>query len=531
VQSKKTLSVYGLATALLLVAVVIVANIVSSNLFGRLDLSEGHIYSLSPASRGIVGGLGDDFLVKAYFSKNLPPPYNGNAKYVQDLLGDYRSFGKGRFRFTFVDPADDTKLEQEAQKYRIPPVQLQVLEQDQFQAKKVYMGLVFLYKDRQEVLPVVDKTDGLEYDITANIKKLTSDSGELPVVGLLSGHDEPGLDQLQTLQQMTAKQYRLQAVSVASGQSVPADVQVLVIAAPRRDLSQWERYAVDQFMMRGGKVAFLLDKVDANLQYQQAMPMRLTLDDWTQAYGFKVNDNLLGDLQNPGTLTISQQEGFFRFMSQVPFPFIPSLRNFDKTNVMVKDLERVSLYFASSIDTSAAHGKGLRVEPLILTSPKTMIQERTYNISPMQKWAPEQFDKGQQIVAAVISGKFTSAFKDKPVPAASDSGTAPAAGGPRADVSPESRLVVVGDGEFFTDQKGGGDPVNVLFLQNMLDWLAQDEALISIRSREITDRPLRPVSEPTKRIVKYANILGSPLLVALLGVFVWQSRKRRKVEI
>jgi gliding-associated putative ABC transporter substrate-binding component GldG len=340
------------------------------------------------------------------------------------------------------------------------------------------------------------------------------------------------MDQLQTVQQMAQRQYRLRAVSVADGQQVPGDIQVLVIASPRRDLSQWERYAVDQYMMRGGKVAFLIDKVDANLQYQQAAPMRLSIDDWTAAYGFKVNDNLLGDLQNPGALTISQQEGFFRFMSQVAFPFIPSLRDFDKTNVMVKDLERVSFYFASSIDTSAAHDQRLKVEPLIRTSPKTMVQERTYNINPMQQWTKEQFDQGQQIVAAVISGTFTSAFKGKPVPAANDSTAAPAAASPpTVESSPESRLVVIGDGEFFSDQKGGGDPVNVLFFQNLLDWLAQDEALISIRSREVTDRPLKTVSEPTKRIVKYANILGSPLLVALLGIAVWQMRKRRRVEI
>ena len=119
------------------------------------------------------------------------------------------------------------------------------------------------------------------------------------------------------------------------------------------------------------------------------------------------------------------------------------------------------------------------------------------------------------------------------MPAASDTGTAVPVDVsiPRLDSVAESRLVVVGDGEFFVDAKGGGDRDNLLFFQNMVDWLAQDEALISIRSREVTDRPLRPVSEPTKRIVKYANIFGSPLLVALLGVAVWQARKRRRVEI
>ncbi|MFQ5600799.1 MAG: GldG family protein, partial [Candidatus Krumholzibacteriia bacterium] len=328
-------SIYGFTTALLIVSIVVVANIVSMNLFGRIDLTEGRIYSLNEASKRIVGGLADEFLVKAYFSKDLPSPYNANAKYVQDKLDEYKAYGKGRFRYEFVDPADDEKLEREAQKHRIPPVQVQVVEQDQFQAKKVYMGLVFLYQDRQETIPVVEKLVGLEYEITSTIKKMTSESGELPLIGFLDGHQEIDLSQLSTIQREFARQYRMRAVSLADGSRVPEDLHVLVIASPRSAFSDWEKYAIDQYIMRGGKVAFLIDKVNADLQAQRATPLRLQMDDWFQNYGFSVNDNLIGDLQNTGMLTISQQEGFFRMMSQVPYPYIPSLRDFDRTNVMV----------------------------------------------------------------------------------------------------------------------------------------------------------------------------------------------------
>jgi len=528
----KKFSFYGLGTALLIAGIVVLANIVSANLFGRADLTDGNIYSLSGASKDIVGKLQDDFLVKAYFSKNLPAPYNANAKYVQDQLAEYRAFGKGRFKYQFVDPGDDAKLEEEAQKYRIPAVQVQVVEQDQFQAKKAYMGLVFLYQDKQEVLPVVDNTAGLEYEITSNLKKLTSGTTELPAVGFLTGHGEPAMEQLQTVSQVFQKQYRMQPVSLANGQPVPPNVQILIIASPRQDFAAWDRYAVDQFIMRGGKTAFLLDKVNVNLQYQQAQPVRWTMDEWLANYGFKIGDNLVGDVQNSGVLTISQQEGFFRMMSQVQFPWIPSLRDFNRSNVMVKDLERVGLYFASTVDTSAARGKGLKAEPLIMTSEKSVIQEGTYDVNPLKKWTLAEADRGTQVVAAVIQGQFTSAFKGQPVPAASDSGMAPPdLSAVRNDQSPETRLVVVGDGEFFEDQKGGGDRDNLLFFQNLVDWLAQDEALITIRSREVTDRPLKSVSEPTKRFVKYANMIGSPALVILLGLVVWQVRRRRTIDI
>lgn len=531
--NKKKASVSGLTAALLVVAIVVLTNVVSLNVFGRADLTDGRIYSLSAASKRIVGGLEDEFLVKAYFSKNLPSPYNANAKYVQDQLAEYKAYGKGRFRYEFVDPGDDKELEREAQQNQIPPVQVQVVEQDQFQAKVAYMGLVFLYQDRQERIPVVDNPAGLEYEITTTIKKLTSGTEELPAIGVLAGHQEPGLAELATVQQVFAKLYRLQEVNLAGGNRVdPAEVKALLIASPRAAFSDWERYAIDQYIMKGGKVAFLVDKVNADLQTQRAMPARLNLDDWFAVYGFRVNDDLVGDLQNPGMLTITQQEGFFRVMSQVPYPLIPSFRDFDRTNVMVKDLERVSLYYASTIDTSLAAGKGLTAEGLILSSPKSNVQQGNYNISPTQQWNPDEFDRGQQVVAAVISGTFTSAFKDKPIPAPSD--TAAAVPAPRDSMlvqSPVSRILVMGDGEFFVDQKGAGDRDNLLFFQNMVDWLVQDEDLITIRSREVTDRPIKPISEPAKRLVKYANMFGTPILVVLVGIAVWQLRRRRNVQL
>jgi ABC-type uncharacterized transport system involved in gliding motility auxiliary subunit len=245
-----------------------------------------------------------------------------------------------------------------------------------------------------------------------------------------------------------------------------------------------------------------------------------------------VDDNLVADIQNPGMLSISQQEGFFRMVSQVPYPFIPSLRDFNRSIVMVKDLEHLSLFYASSIDTSLARERGVTIEPLTFTSPKTLIQEGSFNINPTQQWNPEQFDRGQIVMGAVVSGSFSSFFSGKEIPAPSDTLEAsPTLEDTTIAVSPETRLVVLGDGEFLVDEKGGSIRDNLLFFQNMIDWLVQDEDLIAIRSREVTDRSLRPITPAKKRLVKYANALGSPLLVVVFGVIAWQMRRRRKVEI
>jgi ABC-type uncharacterized transport system involved in gliding motility auxiliary subunit len=214
-------SLSGITSGLLVLGIVVLINIVSMNLFGRVDLTAGKIFSLNGASKRLVSQLEDDYLVKAYFSKDLPAPYNANAKYVQDLMQEYKAYGKGHFRFEFVDPTDDAELEQEAQQHRIPPVQVQVVEKDQFQSRKAYMGLVFLYQGRQETIPVVENLVGLEYEMTATMKKLTSNRETLPVIGFLGGHQEPELAQLQIIQQVFAKQYQLRAVNVADGSSMP----------------------------------------------------------------------------------------------------------------------------------------------------------------------------------------------------------------------------------------------------------------------------------------------------------------------
>lgn len=89
-------------------------------------------------------------------------------------LDEYKTYSHGRLSYEFLDPGSREELEKEASSFRIPPVQINIIQNDKFELKKVYMGLAFLYEDRQEVIPLVQNTIGLEYDITSTIKRLTS---------------------------------------------------------------------------------------------------------------------------------------------------------------------------------------------------------------------------------------------------------------------------------------------------------------------------------------------------------------------
>ena len=175
-----------------LVVVIILVNVISLKYFMRIDLTEDGIYTLrcEQAARQLAR---DKFLVKAYYTARHTGPYNNNRRYLRDQLDDYRAYADGNFQYEFVDPKSSEELEQEAQRYGIPPVQVQVLKEDKFQVDNAYMGLVFLYGDRQERIPVIRSTSNLEYEISSAIKKLTSK--ELRKVGFLTGQGEPDLEQ------------------------------------------------------------------------------------------------------------------------------------------------------------------------------------------------------------------------------------------------------------------------------------------------------------------------------------------------
>jgi gliding-associated putative ABC transporter substrate-binding component GldG len=511
------------ATTLLLVAgIVIILNLVSLNIFRRLDLTEGHLFSLSKASKETVRNLDDKLVVKAYFSEDLPSPYNNQSRYLRDQLDEYKAYSKGKFQYEFIDPGSEEKLEREAQSYRIPPLQVNVVANDKIEIKQVYMGLVMLYEDKSEVMPVIKSVQGLEYDLTAAIKRITSE--ELMTVGFLTGHEEPEMTtDLNTVTGSLQRQYTLTQVDLSAGNTIPDEIAVLVIVSPQIPLSDWEKYAIDQYIMKGGKVVFLIDKVKADISTSTAEPLTLELDDWLKSYGFTIQDNLVFDAQNT-PINLTRRQGFITITNQVNYPFFPKVTQFNRTNAIVRDLENISLYFASSLDTSAAAAQGLEIEPLAFTSAQAGIQRGRFDINPLQTTRNVPYNQSHLILAAAIKGTFKSYFSDKEIPRAEGSTEFVP---DKLTESIDNRMVVVGDGDFVKDDYRMNQSTATFFL-NIVDWLAQDEDLIAIRSRSITDRPLKEISPGSRKAVKYANVLGTPLLVIVAGLIHWRMRRSRK---
>jgi gliding-associated putative ABC transporter substrate-binding component GldG len=513
----------SLTRAGLILAILVLANIVSVRIFTRLDLTRGRVFTLSDASKSLMRNLDDRMTARAFFTDDLPAPYNSNRRTLLDELNEYKAYAKGNFQIEFLDPTGE-KGEAEAQQAGIAPLQVQVIKEDKAQVQRAYMGMVLLYEDKKEVLPVIQNTATLEYDISSAVKRLTSRSRQK--IAFLNGQGEPALTDLRAMQEVLKKQYDVTTVDVSRGTPVPQDIAALIVMAPTGSFSGSQKYQIDQYLMRGGRIAFLLNAVDASLQQQQAQPVNLDLNDQLSAYGVRLNTDLVRDVQCASVSLVQQQYGF-SFQSQVPFPYLPMVSNFSKDNAMVKGLRGMVLFFPSSIDTADVAARGLKGEILLRSSKQSGRLTGPFFYDPLARFTGADFPENGIPLGAMVEGKFTSFYKGKPVPADTAAGSLPPEGVQRNE-SPETRIVLIGDGDFARDQYLGGSRDNITFFANLVDYLVDDAGLISIRSKEASDPPLPPIDDGTKKVLKALNLVVPPLLVILYGLFRWRMRKSRK---
>ncbi len=520
-KTNASLKSQSLIRTAVVLGILILLNIVSIRIFGRLDMTRNGIFTLSDASRQLVRSLDDRISVKAYFTEDLPPPYNNNRRVLLDQLNEYRAYAGGNLHYEFIDPVGE-KGERDAEQQGVSPVQVQVVKDDKFEVKRGYMGVVLQFEDRKEVIPVMQNTANLEYELSSTIKKLVTKQQRK--VGFLTGQGEAALTDLARAQEMLRRQYTMASVDVSKNTPVPEDVAALIVAGPTGRFPDDVKFQIDQYLMRGGRIAFLLNKIDANLEARFGRPLDLNLDDLLAAYGVKVNGDVVRDVRCASVSLMQQQYGF-AIQSQVPYPYLPIASDFNKDNMMVKNLQGVVLFFASSIDTTGIAARGLQAEILMRSSKQSGRQSGMLAIDPLQQYRQEDFLENGIPLAAVVSGSFTSAFAGKPIPSDTAAGAAPPPASVRT-TGPATRIVVLGDGDFMRDRFS--NPDNITFFANMVDYLMDDAGLITIRSREASSPPLEPVADGTKKIVKVANLGLPPLLVIAYGMIRWRLRKGRK---
>lgn len=494
-------------TLFLTAAILVVVNLIGLNIFGRLDLTDDRVYSLSRASKDIVQTLEDPVTITAFFTADLPAQFASNRRFLRDKLDDYRAYGGQNIEYQFIDPGEDEDLRGEAGRLGIPPVQIQVIESDNVQLKNAYMGVAIEYENNRETIPVIQDLSRLEYDLTSAIRRLTRE--EKPVAAFWTDHGEPDpMQNMQTLQQSLSTNYEVR-VATAADLEVADSPDVLLVIAPTDTIPEADLQALDAYIMDGGRVGFLLNRVAANLQAGQAVELNTGIEPLLANYGIILTPNLIMDEQS-SVVTVQRRQGFFNISQQIQYPLFPVASRFNTENQMVNRLQELMFYFVSSVDTSAALPTGVTREPLIYSSPQSGLQQGFFMLQPTETSAT--LSGGPYLLGAAFTGPFPSVYTP-------------------GRTSPPTRLVVVGDGDFVNESIVPPNGGSTQFGLNLVDWLAQDEALLSIRSKSIEPRTLRDTPEGMRPVIKYANMLGPLLIVVLLGLVRWRRRRTRQIVV
>ena len=488
----------------IVLTVIIFINLISRNWFLRFDLTDNKMYSLSSSSKSVVQKIDDIFTAKVFFSDDLPAQYANNKRYLQDILEEYTAYSSGNLRFEFYSPDDDEKLAEDAQKYGIQPVQLQVIENDKVEIKKVYMGLVLLYEDQREVIPVIQTSTGLEYDITTKIKSMVE--SQKNTVGIVALDEEFSN---QNLVQVLNERY-----SVRSNLNLSNpinNIDVLLVNGVSTSLDSTQESNLRLFIKNGGDVFFAQNRISVDIQTQQATPIESNIFNILESYGLIIKENLVLD-QSCNQVNVQQQMGPFRMAVPMDYPFLPIIKKFDKDEVTVSGLESLELIFTSEIQSDSVYSDNLvEFTPLLRTSNRSLLMSEFYNLNPDPKANPSfsQLNEPSKVVGARVA----VANKENGF---------------------ESNLTLVSDSRLFSDQGGASSPNNITFIMNTIDYMLGDSELISLRSREVTDRPLLAdadgIDNQTRLTWKILNMILPSILVMGLGLFI-RNRQNNKSNL
>jgi len=510
-----TAGALGLACILFSIGAIYV---IVSNLRIRADLTAEKLYTLSTGSRELLGKLPKDVTLKLYFSRSsaeMPMALKTYADQVCDLLKEYEIAGGGRLVLEEYDPKPDSDSEEWAQRYGVEPQQTSPFGQP------VYFGLVAVSGSSQQVMgglnPRTEAT--LEYDVTRLITRVAWP--EKPVIGVMSSlkvlgepmnpmmmmqRRRPQTDQGWLVFQELKKDYTVREVDMESD-SIPQEITTLVVVHPK-NLTDKALFALDQFVLRGGRLIALVDPfsiADFNANAQQQNPMMQmggggqagpsTLGKLFTAWGVTFDTSkVVADLAaatklNAGNGRVEENPAFLSFTPA----------NATKDELLTAQLSQIMFAFAGSFEI--AESKEIQVTPLFRTSQENacLVDQMNVQFGLGAMRAQLKPDGMQRTLAARLQGTFKTAFPNGYTEAGSTN--APGTG----LTSGKGTVMLFGDSDFINDpfcvqmaQTLFGNipqPINdnMTLFGNAVEQLAGRQELIGVRSRGNFNRPFTKV--------------------------------------
>lgn len=511
----------ALLAALALVAAAFFANLLLTLFGGRVDLTEDRTFTLSPASRRLVGKLDEPVKLELFVSRadvKLGAYRESYARRVETLLRQYVAASGGKLRLIVTDPKPDTKDEQRAQRHGLNGIRTA--------QGTGYFGLTAQQADTVKGIGYLDpmREKFLEYDLSKLVASVTRlERPKLALINTLNISNEvpPGQDQQAGPADVLLAELgqTFQVVTLGNqATELPAGVAVVVLLHPHH-LADKLAYAVDQFLLGGGQVFAAVDPLSRFQKFQQGgMPFMMApmamgaSSDAALLRGWGVNvelDAVTGDLNRNLPIRGARGEPV-----QYPPAIAVGRESLNLNSALTSELHELQLMEAGAVSLISGAEKGLRFEPLItLQGPAVgAITTTAANAGPFEKVSLAfRADGKPRVVAALASGSFTSAFP-KGAPAEETKPAAPAA--PKAAAAPHlavsakpGRLLVVADADFLLDpfsvrqRQAGGQTVaepandNLAFVLNSVEALVGNDDLGSLRTKGTALRPFKVVDD------------------------------------
>lgn len=495
--------------------ILLLLNFVLGAVHGRIDLTQGRLYTLSDGTRAILKKLDAPVKIRLYFSQGdaaVPLPIKAYGRHVEDLLAEFRQAGGGNVVVEKLDPQPDSEAEDSA---TLEGVEAQVTPA----GDKFYLGLSVSYVDQKVALPALspERERLLEYDLTRALARATSPGK--PVVGVMSaipvfGAPPSPMTGGQPMEPLVfvnelRRDYTVKRVSLGA-EKIDDDVKVLVVIHPR-GISDATQYAIDQFVLRGGKLVAFLDPsayFDPMAQMTGGGGSSSTLDKLLKAWGIGFDDGkVVADMR------------YITGAGPRALPTLLSLNDsaFDPDDVATARLGSALLPFSGAFTGKPA--EGLKETVLMKTSAFSQLVDASAAVAQGEAAIREfQPSNTEYPLAIRLTGKFRTAFPDgKPKAEEKGDRKAAKAADAKPDAAPlkesrgETAVALVGDSDFVNDgaavqvQELFGQRIviqrngNLAFAQALVDQFAGDPALVELRSRASASRPFTVIRDMEAR--------------------------------
>lgn len=555
-QSKKFNDLLIVANALLFV---VILNVLGSWYFVRLDLTEEKRYTIKKQTKDLLKNLDDAVYVEVYLEGDLNPGFERFKKSIRETLEEFRIYSDDRIQYTFTDPnlamGEKARNEfiAELNSKGIAPRNVIENKDGKRIEKLVFPGAVISYggmetgvmllkgnamQGSQEVLN--QAIEGVEYELANAIHKLTN--VDRKKVGFVTGHGELRGLSIASFENSLSEQYDINAVGLSSKEKL-SDYDALILAKPTQAFSNLDKYNLDQYLMRGGRLLLLLDRLDAVMDSASsddyfAFPYDLNLDDQLFKYGVRINQDLIQDRVSGRYPIVVSNAGKPQIM-QMEWPFFPLINQY-ADHPITRNLDASLFKFTSSMDTIKA--VGVKKTPLLFSSQysRKAVAPVKVGVNDLRNQLQSgEFNESKIPIGYLLEGKFTSLYKNRFAPDGAEVKNF-------IEESTSTKLVVIADGDIIRNdinprdgsvQALGFDPftqytfANQDLLLNSIAYLLDEDGLIKARNKEIKIRPLDKEKINDERLFWQVINLFLPLLLVIVFGFsrsYWRKLKYSK---